>query len=135
MQFLNFVGGSPALNSEVSVTVKTFGQTSLISVYLCYVDDSNHTRMTIEANGTLGIRQIVSGTNQILAGIPNTVFAGDKLTISRTGTSLVLKRNGAQVGSPYTVAAAPSGNVRLDFSDVASPSSSWEISKFEVKDL
>ena len=135
LDLINFVGGSPALDREVSVTVKTFGQTNSIAVYLSYIDGSNYTRMTIAPNGTLGIRQMVSGTNPILTGIPDTVFAGDKLTISRTGTSLVLKRNGVQVGSPYTAAAAPSGNARIEFSDVESPSSFWEISKFEVKDL
>ena len=132
---LNYTASAVAADREVSVTVKTLGQQDYIGVYLSYIDADNYTWMTIGATGSFGFLQKVAGANGVLHTAASSASAGDKFTLSRVGTSLTLKQNGVQVGPTATLAAEGASTVRLHLRDAASPSSTWEISKFEVKDL
>ena len=133
--YTDFIGGTAASDREVSVTLKSVGQSNYTFVYLSFIDANNFTGMFIYPTGWVGVQQKAAGANVFNQNLEGSFSTGDKFTLSRVGTAVIFKRNGVQQGATFTATAAASGSVRLHMTDVASPSSFWEISQFEVKDL
>ena len=131
----DYTGTPAAHDREVSVTVKSKGQQDRIELHLSYQDGSNYCKVDLYTNGFVGPRQSVAGTNAVLGYFDAGWVLGDKISMSRVGTTIKIFKNGVQVGSTYTGAAGQVGAPRLAVFDAASPSSTWEISQFELKDL